>query len=155
MTINIDYKPTLLETIEWKIKRIVNTFKWKIKQIKFFYQRGKRGWSDYDVWDMDCYLISIILPMLKRLREKSNSFPVNMTEKKWNLILSDMIEAFEAAERMKNDDYYKEVSGDSLEAIKNASKKEIRMWHKLYLKDLKIFEKKAKVFIKYFHHLWD
>jgi hypothetical protein len=38
------------------------------KSIKYFIQRGKRGYSDEDVWDFDNYLCSIIPPAIRELK---------------------------------------------------------------------------------------
>ena len=127
------------------------TFRW----LKWCWQRAFRGWADCDWWGMDYYLTTIILPMLKKLRENQHGHPANFTEEKWNNILDDMIMGFEAAERVIGDEYYKQVSGDSIEAIENATHKEIKEWGRLNLEDQKLFEQKGKVFIDNFFGLWD
>jgi len=151
-----NYKPTLFEKILWPIKRF---FKDTIPdipyKIKYFIQRGHRGWSDEDRWNMDSYLISIILPMLKELKKKTHSYPGDLTEEKWDKLLDEMIIGFEAANRVIEDDYYKEVSGDSIEDIHNAPKEEIREWGRRSMADQKLFHKKMKIFNKYFFSLWD
>lgn len=129
-----------------------------IKWIKWFFQRGSRGFADCDWWDMHSYLVHIIVPMLKEIKEKGIGYPgygEASTPEQWNASLDEMIEAFEAAGRVIDDEYYKEVSGDSVEAINNASRKEVRKWFKLSKADQKLFQKKIKIFTKYFFSLWD
>lgn len=41
----------------WVFHRIKNFLTNIPKQIKFFYQRGKRGYSDQDVWSMDWWFL--------------------------------------------------------------------------------------------------
>jgi len=150
-----------LEKFKIRIKvmlRNIFDIKYHMRRIKYFCQRGKRGWADCDWWGMDYYLVSIILPMLKELKAKTHGYPGckgAKTPEEWDKKLDEMIEAFEAADRILEDDYYKEVSGDSLEAIRNASHEEIKKWGELCEADCKIFKKKVKVFIKFFFALWD
>ena len=72
---------------------------------KWFIQRGYRGYSDRDIWSVDGYLTSIIIPMLRVLQQKKLGYPVNLTEERWNEILSDMIKGFEANQRLCNLDF--------------------------------------------------
>lgn len=58
-------------------------------KIKWFIQRGKRGWSDCDVWNTDMYLSRIISEMVRELK-KSNGIPCGSTRKKWNKVLEDI-----------------------------------------------------------------
>jgi len=137
------------------IRRFFLNIPYNLKRLKWFYQRGKRGWADCDWWGMDYYLVGIIIPMLRRLRASQMGHPVGLTEEEWGARLGEMIEGFEAAQRVLEDEYYKEVSGDSIEAIKNATPGEIRKWGELNLADQKLFYKKGKLFIKWFFDLWD
>tara|TARA_Y100000034_G_C6558827_1_gene241756 strand:- start:93 stop:518 length:426 start_codon:yes stop_codon:yes gene_type:complete len=51
-------------------------------RIKFFIQRGRRGWSDQDAWSVDYWLVDNLIPMLKRLKENKNGTPMSMFRKK-------------------------------------------------------------------------
>jgi len=140
------------------IRRFFLNIPYNLKRLKWFYQRGKRGWADCDWWSMDYYLAGIIIPMLKELKANTISYPGvrdASTPEKWDALLDEMIEGFEAAQRVLEDEYYKEVSGDSIEAIRNATPGEIRKWGELNLADQKLFYKNGKLFIKWFFDLWD
>ena len=65
--------------------------------IKYFIQRGKRGYSDFDLMDMDIYLLDLIPNMLKNFKNKKDGFPSDLDEESWNNILKEMIEHFEKA----------------------------------------------------------
>ena len=154
----LDFKPNLFQKIWWPTRRFIKDIPWKLKQVKFFIQRGKRGWADCDWWEMHYYLTKITLSMLKELKKNSHGFPGHgkaSTSEEWDMRLDEMIEAFEAAKRVSEDEYYKEVSGDSLEAVRKATSKEIRECGKLNLADQKLFKKKIKVFVEWFFNLWD
>lgn len=66
-------------------------------QIKYFIQRGKRGYSDFDLMDFDAYLLELILNILKDFKNKKDGFPSDLDEKSWDDILKEMIELFEKA----------------------------------------------------------
>lgn len=143
------------------VRNWYRNFRYSLKWVKWFFQRGSRGWADCDWWSMDYYLVQITIPMLKKLKTDSRGCPCPIDksyeecEKEWHAKLDEMIEAFEAAKRVLDDDYYKQVSGDSLEAIENATRADIKEWMRLNEADQKLFRKKVKVFIKHFFSLWD
>ena len=49
--------------------RILDFFKYLPKEIKWFFQRGFKGYCDRDVWDIDSWFERNIIPMLKELKE--------------------------------------------------------------------------------------
>lgn len=82
--------------ILYKIKRIP-------KEIKWFFQRGKRGWADCDVWGLEHYLTTVIYETLVHLKQNKNGYPatkdpitgkVGFDEGRWVNILNDIIEGF-------------------------------------------------------------
>ena len=74
--------------------------------VKWFVQRGSRGWADRDVWSVDQYLARIIPEMLERLKSRKNSIPPILHDLQGNVIYemtsetSD--ETFENARRLWN-----------------------------------------------------
>lgn len=115
-------------------------FPYHIRRIRWFVQRGKRGYADCDWWNMDSYLVSIILPMLKRMKADEIGYPGHgkaSTPEKWGTLLDEMIEGFTIAQKIADADYPPE------------------QFIELLAQDKKVFEKKMKVFIKWFFHLWD
>lgn len=65
--------------------------------IKYFIQRGKRGYSDFDLMDIDAFLLELIPNMLKDFKEKTDGFPLDLDEDIWNCILDEMINCFKKA----------------------------------------------------------
>ena len=74
--------------IFYRIKYFVENFLYGIKR---FIQRGNRGYSDDDIFDMSCWFIEVIVPMLKQLKETKHGYPCNMTEEEWDNQLDKMI----------------------------------------------------------------
>jgi len=121
-----------------------------LKQIKYGWQKYKRGWSDEDVWDFDSYLTGIIIPALKRLKENHVGCPGDLWDEKvknnechkWQEILEEMIQGFKACEEI-----------DKPSWIKGGFRREVD------IKRLDVLEKKYKrgmeLFCRYYRNLWD
>lgn len=52
----------------------------KYRAVKRFYQRGKRGWADEDLWNFDAYLASVISGGLHGLADIAHGFPSDLRE---------------------------------------------------------------------------
>ena len=66
--------------------------------IKFFFQRGARGWADCDTWSMDDSLAPVIGQMLRHLAKYTNGYPECKefpTFESWTKYLNDLAQAFE------------------------------------------------------------
>jgi len=125
------------------------------KEIKYFYQRGKRGYSDRDAWDFDDYLSSIIIKGVRDLKENVYGCPGDLYDKdrkndeyhKWKEILEEIASGFEAAQRIKDMSYMKRVKKDKYYTTEVDEKKAEAMTKK--------YERGMKLFSKYFLNLWD
>ncbi len=69
--------------------------------IKYFYQRGRRGWADCDVWNLDTYLVRVVSESLVALGDTTHGYPARLddlsTEDKsqlWLDTLTDIASAF-------------------------------------------------------------
>jgi len=121
----------MIYTITWKIKEF-------FREIKYFFQRGKRGYSDRDLWDIGEYLSTIVPPMMRDLKDNGSGYPVKIgSRKKWEEILEDIAKGFEAQLKLKVN-YSKRYNenGKELEEL------------------LKTKDKGLKLFIKYLGAFW-
>lgn len=99
-------------------------------EVKWFFQRGFRGYDDRLFWAMDEYLSPIIVAGLKNLRKNALGYPAGITsQNKWNKILDKMIFSFEY---------------DKFEYP-----------FKKTMKDLNKVEEGHKLFAEYYSALWD
>lgn len=140
----------------YKIKRFVGDIPYIILKVKWFLQRGRHGWADCDWWDISGYLIDIIIPMLKELKEKQHGYPGTEnadTPEKWDAILNEMILGFEAGKRVSDDEYYLETNADILS--REPTSEEVKMWGEKSREDQKIFHHGMKLFNKWYWSLWD
>ena len=116
-------------------------FKAFLQWLKQFFVRGAKGWCYADVWCLNDYLVNIILPCLKELKEIEHGYPViddSLNEEEaialWDQKLDAMIEGFEAAKRILNDEW------QTMEDYKI---------------EKAIFKRGMKEFTEYFFALWD
>ena len=76
--------------LSYRIKDFTNS-------IKFFFQRGARGYCDKDVWSIDTWFLDIMPKMLRQLKTETHGAPclsgVSSEEyfDKWKEILNRMI----------------------------------------------------------------
>jgi len=67
-----------LKQLYYKSKGILETIRLFPRKIKWFIQRGKRGWADCDTWGLDFYLADIIensIQYLKKLLKLQSNNP--------------------------------------------------------------------------------
>lgn len=66
----------------------MSAWKRRRRQLRWFWQRGRRGYSDQDVWNFDTYIAGIIGRGVRDLRECGHGHPDDiMTEEEWHSIL--------------------------------------------------------------------
>ena len=111
--IKIFFYSISLERISNKIRYL---FKRIYNPIKYFIQRGRKGYSDFDLMDIDTYLLELIPNILRDFKNKKDSCPSQLTEQTWNDIIEEIIYCFKNAnESITNfenpylDDYYEYI----------------------------------------------
>lgn len=154
----------------WIFHRIKNFLTNMPKRIKFFYQRGKRGYSDQDVWSMDWWFFSVVIPMLKQLRDTKQGYPSKFkTPEEWDRELDTMIHYFIEAteegcsEKNEYEEQYNKRWWDSFDKKGMAyviddselRDKYLQRSYEIdeYREDMK--NKGFEMFSKYFWNLWD
>jgi len=125
------------------------------KELKWFFQRGKKGYSDRDLWSPCEYLCTLIPPMMRDLAKRSYGCPGNLWDAKaknnechrWEEVLEEIAQGFEAAKELdtgcmitkKTEDGYYRMEFDKEKAKQCTTK----------------FERGMFLFQKYFFSLWD
>lgn len=74
------------------------------RTVKYFCQRGYRGYADCDSWDANSYSEAVLLGLITRLKEHSHGYPTacnNLNE--WKEILQQIIDGFEAAIELREE----------------------------------------------------
>jgi hypothetical protein len=152
----------------YRCKRIFD-IKNHYRPIKWFIQRGKRGWSNSDVWNLHYYLAEIIPEMLRRLQKNHCGYPGHgeaNTPEKWEAILGQMIAGFEAAQRLSDstsNENSKMVSVpckdhpgfSEIEFTNPWTDEQVTHFKELDKQDTRTFKVGMKLFTKWFFALWD
>jgi hypothetical protein len=141
--------------------RIMDFIKNIPREIKWFFQRGIRGYSDKDVWSIDIWFKSIIIPMLEQLKETKQGHPIDMTEEEWNLTLNNMINYFKectdfyCSEKNEYEDEYMSRIMSANEYDKLLASKWLKREEEIdkYKNEMK--NKAFELFSKHFYSLWD
>lgn len=141
--------------------RIIDFIKYFPRRIKWFFQRGMRGYSDEDVWSIDIWFKSIIIPMLEQLKETKQGYPIDMTEEEWNLTLNNMINYFKectdfyCSEKNEYEDEYMSRIMSTNEYDKSLTNKWLKREEEIdkYKNEMK--DKAFELFSKHFYSLWD
>ena len=94
-------------------------------KVKWFYQRGSRGWSDRSAWSIDSWLVDNLIPMLERLKRDKHGTPLSMFRKKdgvdkdgnstdeanilaeqrWDNVLNEILYGLKCAKKIQDLDY--------------------------------------------------
>jgi len=105
------------------------------RAIKYFYQRGRRGYSDRDLWDLSCYLSDMLSRALSDLKKNKHGYPPELTEKKWDRILTDMQSGFLAQLALMDintvtdsKEYTKELTAKMNKGLKLFAKHYMDLW---------------------------
>lgn len=141
--------------------RIMDFIKNIPREIKWFFQRGTRGYSDKDVWSIDIWFKSIIIPMLEQLKETKQGHPIDMTEEEWNLTLNNMINYFKectdfyCSEKNEYEDEYMSRIMSANEYDKLLANKWLKREEEIdkYKNEMK--DRAFELFSKHFYSLWD
>jgi hypothetical protein len=96
----------------WPIrKKVWMQLRWKVGQparrfprrVVWFIQRGRRGWADCDLWNMDTHIARLNVEMLTELRRIAHGYPAGLEAthgdagfEEWCRLLGEMIETWQA-----------------------------------------------------------
>jgi hypothetical protein len=122
------------------------------REIYWFIQRGKRGYSDRDIWGFNTYLSNVIVEGLKQLKEERHGYPLGLTPKKWDKILVQIIEGFELT--YKGVTTLEEYNKDE-KFFKNTRRKKQFKNYAPTKTEVKKVERAFKLFHNHFCSLWD
>lgn len=103
------------------------------EEAKWFIQRGRRGYSDRDVWGWCDYMARINNTALRRLAEDKKGHPMGMTAEGWHKRILTMIDGFQAF--IDNEDdwvSYKRLSKKKYLALIEGRQKRIKVGLRLW-----------------------
>lgn len=110
--------PTPVIRIRWWLK--ANGVRVKVRQVRRFVQRGRRGWADEDVWNLNLHLAGVIAGSVEALRTTGHCHPHELTEEEWDDILQRIALGFRAF-AVIYEDRAPELHEERLTSLKEAS----------------------------------
>jgi hypothetical protein len=152
------------------------------REVKWFLQRGKKGWSDRDIWSLDNYLSGWLPDALRRLKETKHGIPSGMFEAedcdadgnpseagmergeaRWDAIMDKMIAGFEADKRRQSGLYEEQLGpyplyrpeGVSREDWEIAKAARFEQSQELARLDEEVFKQGMALFSLHWQSLWD
>lgn len=79
-----------------------------------FFQRGWRGYSDYDMWNVHSHTCDVYRSMLREWAGRTCSYPYGLTPEGWERRLRVMADGFDAGKRIIEWDYKDKAEHDKL-----------------------------------------
>ena len=137
------------------------------RNIKYFFQRGIRGYSDCDLWGMHSHLTDVILNMLVELRSIKHGYPATPDEKgewsydeqRWDSILEQMIDGFALLKKLDTYEchlqYGPEMSDDDRKKMEESMREKYPTWRFTTREEDAKIKHAFELFHKYYHNLWD
>lgn len=111
-------------------------------EMKWFIQRGCRGYSDSDVWGWCSHHSRMMVGVLKQLRRTTHGYPIGLSPARWDKKLKTMQEGFQA---MVDEE-------DDVISYKKLSQKQ----HRKLMKSRALKLRKALgLFQEHYYNLWD
>ena len=170
----LSYTREKIIKVYWKIWQPYYSLKNILRKIKWFIQRGHRGYADCELWSIDLYLSGWLPSAIRKMRDKSDAWPIELAcesisrgnsqkrnnkpltrqqeerlNKEWKRILTKIARGFECSNWLCYNHLEElavaKVSGDS-KRIKRYKLKE-----KIYRK---VSRRGLKLFAKWFLALW-
>lgn len=134
------------------LRRIKNKLIYDFDSLRARCQRFKRGYSYGDVWDMDCWFMHTVKPMLIHLIDHGIGVPWDLYNHDdeneridWENILTEMVECLD----LMNEDAAQEYLGIADDDYSAEAYKKVNDF--MNAKKDRFFE----LFSKHFYSLWD
>ena len=137
--------------------------RYEARKIKWFFDRGRKGWAANDTWDFHGYLARVTKEGIIHLKKYLNGHPGDMTEKQWDDILDELIWTFDMADQVSEGDMHMYVEDwteeKNLEMKKTlddmAAKKGYEPYKYMSKAEWERMQKGFQLFVKYYFSLWD
>ena len=78
----------------YRIKYLIDPREY-YREIKMYWDRARRGWSEPDTWSADSYLARMLADMLEYLQDDCHSYPSHLEYEDWLDILAVMHYGFD------------------------------------------------------------
>lgn len=154
------------------MKKLVGKLPYTLRRVKWFWQRGVRGYSDNYAWDIRSHIASVLLGSLTVMRDHLNGYPGDLTVDEgegdpdwefaaWVAVLTAMIDGFQAIIDLDSHNYLAGAPVPNFEG--NLKDDPFWTWCDEHDADIRIIEKELHgrgevaldLFKEYYWNLWD
>lgn len=134
------------------------------RNIKYFIQRGKRGYSDRDTWSFGFYLATVISGGIDKLIKDVHGRPCDLKSlKQWKSILKKINRTFKTEEKIIDGEllflpakkYNDKKRKDIIKFTKENNKEWDINYRVMTKKENREYKEGWKLFEKFFESLWD
>lgn len=173
---------SFFENFYYELRRKKDIPRDTYNKIKWFIQRGKRGYADCDIWNFSGYLSNILVNGLKELKDQVHGHPISIDcshhtvdiegeskgTKKWKKIIDKMIWTFEVTNKILERDWipvfdekYRIELRDYVKRLNRRDKKPLfddlpkRKYHLMTKREMQKYNSGWKLFKDYYINLWD
>lgn len=70
------------------------------RQLGWMVQRGRKGYSIYDTWSLDSYILKWLPQAIADMRANTHSHPIDMTHDEWLTVLTTIEDGLNAGVRV-------------------------------------------------------
>lgn len=148
-------------SVKWATYRYYNNIEYFIRGIRWFIQRGKRGWGVNDTWNFDHYLTRVIAEGVAYLRLTKMGYPTTVkNSEEWNKILKKIETTFLYARLISEAELYyipshKWTSKEYYETNERFNNGKHGKMRCMRYDESKSYEEGWRLFQRYFFNLWD
>jgi hypothetical protein len=127
------------------------------KAIKYFIQRGIRGYSDQDVWNLDMHLARVMHGSITKLQANKNGCPWDIPSDEYGKALKDILIGLEAYREIQDDTFLEDCmeANDNKEDLLCPAKLEVEKYKEEVAKRMEKFNKAMDLLKQYYCYLWD
>lgn len=83
----LTFKGYFKHNFYYPFRRFISSIQMFPKEVKWFIQRGKRGWSECDAWNLFEYNLKVMGEAMMYLSQKGCGHPVGISSNKWTMLL--------------------------------------------------------------------
>jgi hypothetical protein len=131
----------VINNIQYCFWRIFNFFKYLPKEIYWFCQRGFKGFSDKDLWNLGYHVLYVLKEGTKSLKEHHIGNPIDIKDKEWTKILSEIEKGCDAGLKIYSN--FAEVLDENGKFVdyRSFTKTEMKTMKKEYNKAMSLLKK--------------
>lgn len=106
--------------------RTITDIRYIPANIRGFIHRGRYGWAEKDVWNVDMHIVDVLVGMLEHYKDHTMGYPADTTEDAWNARIDEILWGLRQYQLYWNTngttrpEDYQQATEDALAALKRS-----------------------------------